>query len=268
MTNNSNDESGQGWENFGQDVVVDCPQNLPGVLVGNAGGLIESYVQNRIEIHVHLSIGIDGVSAVNREYCVVYNRYLEDLKLPVEPDVGDHVSPDLHSSKFVDHGMEKAVLVDVRQLAELPEGVCVKAVPSVVRLQTLNDCLHRWIDSADLARRRLLEKARASTGISAPVFIPEDRELGIALEILWSTGQGAVRVGQGEGQMVERRADVVEDVADYHGELGGREVVDFDADLVIARGISTALMNDRVMISIEPLQNLLFELRQVVVRPI
>ena len=97
------------------------------------------------------------------------------------------------------------------------------SIPSTVRLQPLDDCLRNRCDAPDLAHT-FAEKLR---------FTGKDGELRVAGD---APRQGTVSVGSGEvvDEVVERRAKVVDAVADKESEFGAGLPKDLSDDALLA----------------------------------
>jgi hypothetical protein len=113
--------------------------------------------------------------------------------------------------------MKHPVLVGVGKLAEHPEPMVRELVPSVVRLQTLDDCLRGWCDAPDLIHAFVQEV----------VSVFEDGELRIFSDAL---GQRVAPTGFGKviDEVVEGGPHVVQTLPDDKSEFGGRVFKDFN----------------------------------------
>lgn len=105
------------------------------------------------------------------------------------------------------------------KLIELPQGIVGKSLPSIVRLQPLDNCLCAWVN----APKHTVEFFQAVVATRA-----EDRKGRIALNTL---GHSPLLVGNGklEGEVIESVAEVLEAIADNEAEFGnGRRLEEFD----------------------------------------
>jgi hypothetical protein len=118
-------------------------------------------------------------------------------------DVGTRRENETSGTLRLSSSREKSVLVAVSKTVEHPKPVGGLSIPSMVRLQPLDNCLHHWRDAPDLAHA-FAEKIR---------FTGEDGELRVAGD---ASRQGTAPVGSGEvvDKVVECRAKVVDAVAD------------------------------------------------------
>lgn len=103
-------------------------------------GLVDHYAMGDIEVHLHFS-PLEGVgNKQSGHYCAVLHRAVLHGFVPntrvsaVDTDYG--CQGDLKNC------MDFAVLIDVVQLSQRPEWLRSGVLPSVVRLQGLNDCLY------------------------------------------------------------------------------------------------------------------------------
>jgi hypothetical protein len=148
------------------------------------------------------------------------------------------------------------MLVRVVKLVELPEGVGRELIPSVVRLQPLDNCLRVWADGpehlAAFSRRQGLGTV--------------DREPEFPCKVL---GQGVDADG-GErefvDEVVEGGAEVVEAVADAETELCRDGLGEFEAKELLA-ALSVEMTDVSVRFSLSPLANLRVETVQVMGSP-
>lgn len=111
--------------------------------------------------------------------------------------------------------------------------------PSVIRLQSLDDCLRVWTDMPDFARSAFIEARR----------VLENREGGLRR---FRIRQGRfVLKGKRVNQMVKRRTEIVETISQDLRNNRWRRTNKFSADDIIA-AIQVDLIGDRVRATIEP----------------
>jgi hypothetical protein len=141
------------------------------------------------------------------------------------------------------------VLVEVREFMQNPERVRRRFLPSVVRLQALDDCL------LVRAQRVDLPESAASAGAQESRSVLEDREFNAA----WWETRLKFALRELPGQVVEGGAEVVKEVADDDREpqrdleWGAYADDDLVPDLRIDEGIAVSV-KEGVRLSIEALQ--------------
>jgi hypothetical protein len=194
------------------------------------GTLAEGYAEGRRTLHAHLRVGSEGNDKF-RDYCAIIERVGEELGCAeVTPMRTEH-------SELVRRGcrqMRHPVLVAVGEDAKNPEGACrSRPVLSVVRLQTLDDCLGVGMDASD----------HGLTLIVKPGPGLKDGKLEFVGDALGHLG---TLVGDGEfvSKVVEGASEVVEAVSDDGGERNGRGLEDFGRSGCPARSILDADRSD------------------------
>ena len=214
-------------------VVPNALQDRDHQLAWERRHLIERYLTLQAEIHVHFGLGISRGRLVSGDYCAAFHF----LPLPEHLDVA-HLDvlasePDLRSSEL--DQMDAAMLVDVVEFMELPEGVRPIVLPSQMRLQSLDDCLSDWRDAPNPILRFV---AHGSA--------PEDREL----RGVFVTGRERVRVSECkfERHVVHGTSKVVDDVPD---EAPEEAVIQLDPHDV-AGSIRIAFIDQEVSIRFVP----------------
>jgi hypothetical protein len=250
----SGNEPAQGRENAVNDVVMDeCEsegnRHTPELLWDS---LAEAYADGRCGLHVHfrasfVKAGIAG------DWCAAFNQ-AEDRFDVVNGQVVGHEKG--HAQLREKNNMGQTVLVLVRKLVKLPQRTAAELPPSVVRLQTLDDCLRGWRDAPD----HVLVFARELGTIA------EDRESRLTLDV----GRDSPAV-MGEGQfvdeVVEGSAEVVDTVPDDEAEFSGWRVEHFKpSELVEVINIEVRPSSVRAFIS--PGSHFGFKALQVVERPV
>ena len=93
----------------------------------------EDYVYNGLEFHVHFFAGVDGPTRKGNYFCLAFNYpigdfHLSEFKVPTFI-MSKHAGNELHI------GCEQqAVLVDIRQFIENPQGFVDVFLPAMIRL--------------------------------------------------------------------------------------------------------------------------------------
>jgi hypothetical protein len=146
------------------------------------------------------------------------------------------------------------MFVGVGELIEYQQSTLL--VPSVVRLQSLDECLRVWVDAPEHGVAFGRELAA----------IGEDREPRIPLHAL---GELSPLVGEGEfvSEVVEGGAEVVYDVTNNEGELGRRRIDNFGVNDILA-ALQFELGPHSARVAFAPDSLLGFQALQVLTRPI
>lgn len=127
--------------------------------------------------------------------------------------IGFHKS-DVGLPYAADDGSEVPVLVSVREVVENPEGVSLRVLPHVVRLQVANDR-----DGPGVERGNDVHASGIEAGLSL-----KDREAGL---VVWGP---VVSEGQGINEVVEGAPGVVDNLTYENGNLWRGQVDDLESD--------------------------------------
>jgi hypothetical protein len=138
------------------DLVLDEIDNLnqcreDGVIL--KGGTFESYAEGHENIHVHGCALIERSHLVVSNLCFAFNAVRRLQVDPLKIDARDQGGASIN--KIDKKKIVPAMLIDVTQLAQVPEGMNRRFAASVVRLQALDHCLGAWRDAPDFARGAL-----------------------------------------------------------------------------------------------------------------
>jgi hypothetical protein len=119
---------------------------------------------------------------------------------------------------------ERTMLVDYIEFVKQPEPMRLKSIPSVIWLQTLDNCLGTWIDMPELARRFLLE-------LIGGVEFMKNREFGFSGERIGKRAFVKV-LRQGKNRMIEATSQVVQAVSDDRRNPRGRPKIASESDYI------------------------------------
>lgn len=213
---NSGEVQSQGAQHFVGDVGVDCRESR-----GNRhtpeylwDSLAEAYAESRCDIHVHFRARfVEGGIAGN--WCALFNRVEDRFDVADVQVVRNEIARTQLCEK---DDMGQPMLVHVGKLVELPKGIAVEPVPSIVRLQLLDDCLRGWRDAPDVALAFREEL----------IALEKDGEHRVFLDLLRQRFAQVVGDGEFKGKVVERSPEVVDAVPDDEAEFDGRWVEHFD----------------------------------------
>ncbi len=216
---NSGEVIGKGRENPFSYVVMDTRQSVGDREASELlwGSLAETYAEGGCEIHVHFRAGLVN-GGIAGDWCAVFNRECDWLDFISSGASRNPKGQMRDTSEGCD--VRQPMLVLSGKLVELPEGVVGgTALPSVVRLQPLDDCFRVWVD----APKHAIEffQVMVATG-------SENGERRITLDTLrqWPA---FIRQCQLEGEVVECGAEIMKTVTNDKTQFGGgRWLEDFD----------------------------------------
>lgn len=182
------------------------------LLPGERSVVAERYREQKFLIHVHCrDIGIheSEVGAVIdlHEYCATFNSACRANRMGVQPD-SRHQLGNIESDgvRRPTRNMDGSMLVDVVHLTKNPEGITFHCdIPSVIRLQSLDDCLRFWRDAPDLVKRLPF----SATPSVERVALIADRESG---RIVIREFSGIASIRDGVNDVVQGRPEVVNDI--------------------------------------------------------
>ena len=246
------------WRKYLVDDVVSYP--LKGVATTPPRGcrpLPEEYVEGQQGVHVHLRVEALGeggsMGSIGRNLCVIFKRSEVEVKGPGQMGCVGEIYPGADSHLG---DVRCSMFVHVVKLMELPEGIRRIFIPSVVRLQSLDDCLRVWVDAPDFVTAfPILHRPLAKDG-----ELQQPRSV---------VGQG-VNANVSEGKLideaVESTSEAVEAVPDDEAELRrdgfGKSEVD---ELLTA--LSVEMTDVSVRLSLSPLTDLRLKAVQVMGGP-
>jgi hypothetical protein len=221
------------WREYvAHDVIVDLPQHIEDWRTAyDWGRRREAYVQSRAEVHAHVLVWIDGIEGVGTPpsyLCAAFHGVSDPLQKSAHYSERDVLRITGRPAEPLDgcgDDVQHAMLVESIEFVEPPEGIVRKRLPSVVRLQPLDDCLGSRIDPANLAATRAGEHLRSGAK-SHLVSVTDDREFGVLLDLIGE--RFSKRRREFEREMVERRTEALQAVPDQEPDLVGRQRVGVD----------------------------------------
>ncbi len=205
--------------------------------------LSEGYAEGRRSLHAHFRVGSEG-DHQPRDYCAIFKRLGEELDSPSVAR-GSRENGELMGRGYRE--MRKLVLVAIGEHTEQPEGVSgYRYVPSVVRLQSLDECPGVGMYTPDLG----------PTVFVKPNLICENGETGVVGDAFGHLGT-LVCDGEFVGEVVEGASEVVEEVPDDGGENDGRRLEDFGPhELVAALDVRLGPHSTRISLTLDSLLRL------------
>lgn len=219
--------------------------------------LREGYMDIRLEVHVHFLARVNRLGGKAEHLCVLFHGHTSDHDgAPTQSPVLFDSGSDYYSCACCvkDDGMQESMLVDVGEFVKLPEGVRSKLIPSVIRLQTFDDCLRGGVNTSNVVPLGL-----------KPGPVSKNRELGIFGNTVCE--RDGEFLSEGICNVVETTSQPVESVADDYAKRIKRDGISA-CDHDIITWFRVGLGDDSVMVTIEPFANLDFEFFEVFCRPI
>lgn len=168
--------------------------------------LFERYAEGKTDVHVHLWLRIG--KDVARYFCAHFQNWVPALFADWLREAVVDGSDGHLNSRYSYEG--EAVLLDVREICE--SGKKVRIIRSRVRLQTLNDCLHRVGEALQIAAFQ----ARPIHGIGT------DRKLAILFDVL-RNGDSEIPVmplDHSEDHVIEGRAELIQAFSCGNAQVG------------------------------------------------
>ncbi len=253
--------------NFPCDVVIDFPKNINNIFLGG-DPIRKRYIDNRVEIHFHIKIGIDGGERNPGYQCVAFHCALKNLHVPGVSTISlNQIVGMKHNATLQDSGeMQNSVLVRVSEFIENPERMGLEVFPALVRLQPLYDCLRCWADCADPVGFQVSEDICPHIGLTTKAFVPEDRELRLACDTLRQCA--GVSNGESVDKMVESASEILDDITDDQRERISGDWIDTGFKQKIAGGIWIGFEDGCAVFGIDPILLESIQLIQVFMRPV
>jgi hypothetical protein len=111
-------------------------------VAGLSESVREQYLNMRLELHLHALASVYVNESITGDFCLCYKSRADG---PFNKLLADVLAVREGGSLKVAHSDQNtSVLIDVLQLIEKPERMERGVIPSVVRLQSLDDCLRAW----------------------------------------------------------------------------------------------------------------------------
>ena len=222
---------------------------------GTVGGTVrERYMQSELSVHTHVRIQRRG-EPEPRDLCAVFKRAEENLVAELAGDASRQAVCRIGKDRTSE--MKHLMLVDVRQLLENPERMSFDVLASVVRLQSLDDCLSVWLDAPNLLQAAATGRlAAGNTRVNARVT-----EYG---ELRSRKAVSSVADTELPSEVIERRPDVMHTLAYRDPPLVGRLFADTcaeDLPFFVELGL------DSVRVTREEARDILIEGFQMLLRP-
>lgn len=137
-------------ENFVDDVASYPSKGVTTTPPRGCRPLPEEYAEGQQGVHVNLRIETFGkggdTGGIGCNLCAVLKRSEVDTEGAGQAGNLGNVVPGTDSHLC---DVRRSMFVYVAKLMQLPEGIRRELIPSVVRLQPLDDCLRSWMDAPD-----------------------------------------------------------------------------------------------------------------------
>lgn len=260
-------EGGQFRENFPCDVVIDSPKNINNISLGG-DTIRKRYINNRVEIHFHVKIGIDGGERNPSYQCVAFHCALKNLHVPGVSTISfSQIIGVEHNTALQDScEMQNPVFIYVSEFIENPERVGLEVFPALVRLQPLYDCLRFWSDRLDHLGGVAGEHCGAGTTNTHAVFVPDDRELRFACDILRQCA--GVSNGKSVDNVIKSTSEILDDITDDQRERISGDWIDTGFKQKIAAGVWIGFEDGCAVFGTDPIHLETIQLIQVFMRPV
>lgn len=259
------EEARETWHYFEANIVEHCLQNVEG-LPGSSGSvapnalLVSERYANRdlwFEIALRLSIGTEFAEYYVIVECSALDHATDRQHQIIEGDFS--VGTEVHLPGIVAADQrDKAMLVDNVKLVQEPKGMLGNAVrmPSVVRLERLDNILRRRRTFADLCLRPL-EKCG---------LITDKAEIVKDGECRMSVGFGAIDDHKLPDKMIQGRAQVVNEVSyNQANGLRNRRIQDYAIEVLSC--LTITLSERGWWIETHPCGDLVIDRLKVIIRP-
>jgi hypothetical protein len=199
----------QEWEERRNDLVdhvtMQIGQDLSG-LHALPGSIVELYLHGEIELHIHWSSGINRPDDIPRDFCARCLNTADRHRLNEEV-VAAKADAVLDWGAY---GIEKSMPINAGKIVERPKPMRREIRPQEVWLQTLDECLRSRIDKTDVLNE-------GAVALALGWGFPSDWERDVLRLVIRE--RAAVRDGQLKSEMVERRPEILERVANEGGEV-------------------------------------------------
>src|SRR5208282_1627723 len=203
-----------------------------------SGSIRDEYCKGRNKIHLHAFARVHVDTPIAGDFCLLLNAA---VKGPFKKFLSSPARDRRNSTPTRGNRYEQpSVLVDVLQLLKNPERMRGGVIPSMIRLQSIDDCLRFSADMLDFPHSSTLE----------PKLAAENRKGDL----------NRFRIRQGKpvlkskrmNQMIKGRTEIVETISKDLRNNRWRRTNKFTADDIIA-SIRVDLIGDRVRATFNPL---------------
>jgi len=253
-SNQLGNQSGQRLDKFVYREIAEHPKSLSYDTISQ-DGLLERYVKDEIEIHLHLRLSIGTEAAIGDDLCLTFKRGFHITER-------DEVEFEAFEAKLgsIDkrqHQVQRAVLVDVLKSVQQPKIMGLVFVPTVIGLRRIDDCLCLWTDAPDYVR----------TFGGVVVRDTDNRKLQTAEFFFRESNSRIIHHSEAVEEVVQGRTQVMQDIANDGRNEIGRSANRFDADKIMS-AFRVEFVGDAILLARNPSPDLLIKRLQVLIRPL
>jgi len=222
-------------------------------LLSLCGPVVDGYINNRLSVHLHACAVLGTDNSITCEFCIRYAQ-VSTAELDIL-DTAERRKCCIDAMLRAHSKQESAMLIDILELLKQPKPVRYCCIPSVIRLQALDDCLDRKGDISDSAESASIE----------PIGRYKDGKHGLSR--LFIRQRSSVRNREVIDQMIQHTPEIVEAVTDQLGNQTWR-LVDSIKPNDIVSSFRIDFVRDSVRVSQLPTGNLINKRLQVLICPI
>jgi len=218
------------------------------------GSVAEDYLKRRVDLHFHAAGTIQRDTLIAGNYCLSLRK--RECAAPSKRHLTRAVRHLRTSTDCREEGDEQSpMLVDVIQLVEKPERMR-RRISSVVRLQSLDDCLRTWGKISYATRALLLETCK--------VF--EDWECS---DYRFRVRQRSLHVFDGKrmNQVIQRRPEIVETISNKGKNNRWRRSAHLSVDDIIST-FRVEFVGDEIRTTFSPTAKFYPQFFQMLIRAI
>jgi hypothetical protein len=199
-------------------------------------GMGHSYIKGRLVIIVHIWIRGVGLEVENGICATVYSA-LEEMRLRKEHG---SLEAKLPCRQMLGRYIEQPMLVSVVEVTDQSEERRYVSVPSIVRLQSLDSCLGRCAEAADL-----------SIPVLGPIVgLRDDWKLNTA--VIRGRSLTAISNGEAVSRVIKRGPQIMNAITgDQRPSIKGRGFTNIENDAVVAT-LSVELLDGDIGVCVKP----------------
>lgn len=218
-----------------------------------SGNFPELYFRNEFEVHLH--VWNWGMNSERSNYCIMYEPCVGmNCKRCLVPSAmvcrwGETIHKHLFGDSYR-KGQEFMLVSDIKCL-DVFQGKLMSAIPSIVRLQPLDQC-------SGLRRHNLFNSTDTAFGKVSSIL--ENREHGESI-----CDDSACQFPR---DIVEGRSHIVDTIPNHQGQFLSRDRLWIDNTRMIESNFRVSLGDNVVWVTIEELSNAVFDKFEVLFGPI
>jgi hypothetical protein len=245
-------KNAEGGQNHIDDVQPDSFKQIDD-FSSLCGPIVDGYINNRLSIHLHACAVLGTDDSITCEFCIRYAQ-ISTAELDIL-DTAEGRKCCIDAMLRAHGKQESAMLIDILELLKQPKPVRYCCIPSVIRLQALDNCLNHRGDISDSAKSAAIE----------PIGRFKDGKHGLSR--LFIRQRSLVRNGEVIDQMIQRTPEIMEAVTDQLSNQTWRLVDSIKPNDIIS-SFRIDFVRDNVRVSQLPTGNLIYKRLQVLICPI